>query len=84
MSLNTYIIEAEGDEGLFEIEVVYEYDPGSPGSYNEPPEADSASIISINLVKHGLDFVEFMKKLERTLEEYERDGACRYNPDDDQ
>ena len=81
MATNTYEIETEG-EGLagFSIEIEYEYDPGSPGSYNEPPEVDNITIINI---KCSIPYMEDIYRLEEQIRAYERDGGGRYNPDDD-
>ena len=82
MAINTYEIETEG-EGLagFLIEIEYEYDPGSPGSYDEPPEVDTLNIINI---KCTIPRIGDQYRLERFLTRYEREGGGRYNPADDQ
>ena len=63
--------------GSLEVVFFYEYIPGSPGSYDEPPEGDELKIIS-----HKITWVD-TEELEQSLLEYERDGGGRYNPNDD-
>jgi len=84
MSINTYIIEVEGESTgiMMDIEVVYEFEPGSPGSYEEPPEQHNAKVLAINIVKSGERYEKFIEKLEEDLIEYELEGGGRYNPDD--
>ena len=46
MSVNTYIIETEGENlAGFLIEIEYEYEPGHPGSYDEPSESKEKLLI---------------------------------------
>jgi hypothetical protein len=80
MGTNKYEVEACSDHFCFDIEIEYEYDPGSPGSYHEPPDPDQVNIIE---VKCKIPFDE-LHRLEDLLKEYEREGGGRYNPADDQ
>ena len=81
MATSTYEIETQG-EGLagFFLEIEYEYDPGSAGSYEEPPDPDSINIINIKCTMSAFGDLE---RLKDHLLQYERDGGGRYNPDDD-
>tara|TARA_R110001592_G_scaffold30624_8_gene109424 strand:+ start:1058 stop:1303 length:246 start_codon:yes stop_codon:yes gene_type:complete len=74
---NMHIVELEFEGGSLEVVFFYEYIPGSPGSYDEPPEGDELKIIS-----HKITWVD-TEELEQSLLEYERDGGGRYNPNDD-
>ena len=72
-----HIVEVEFEGGSCEIIFFYEYDPGSPGSHDEPPEGDS-----VNIYAHKITWTD-TEELEQSLLEYERDGGGRYNPADD-
>ena len=72
-----YHLELEFEHGFIEVLVEYEYEPGSPGSYDEPPDGDEISIKGLKII--GKDLEDF----EQFLLEYEREGGGRYNPADD-
>ena len=75
--MRLYNLELEFEHGFIEVLVEYEYDSGSPGSYDEPPEGDEISIKKVKIISQDLeDFEQF-------LLEYEREGGGRYNPADD-
>lgn len=72
-----YNIELEFEHGFIEVVIEYEYEPGSRGSYEDPPEHDDINIRSVKIGTVDLeDFEQF-------LLQYERDGGGKYNPDDD-
>jgi len=74
--MKQYNLELEFEHGFLEVEVEYEYEPGSPGSYDDPPEGDEIRIKKLTVLDTDLeDFVQF-------LLEYEREGGDRYNPAD--
>ena len=81
MSVNTYIIETEGENlAGFLIEIEYDYEPGHPGSYDEPSEPDNINIINI---KCTVPRLEDQYRLENLLTWHEQEGGDKYNPDDD-
>ena len=79
MSTNKYEVEACSDNFAFNIEIEYDYDAGSPGSYYEPPEGDEVSIVEIKCTLTS----DELYRLQEYLKEYEREGGGRYNPADD-
>lgn len=76
-------IEFESEYGDLLIKVEYEYDPGNEGSYDERPDPDDITIISVRIVTEGKDYYDLIHNLEGDLKEYEREGGGRYNPADD-
>ena len=79
MSTNKYEVEACSDNFAFDIEIEYDYDSGSPGSYDEPPQGDEVSIVEIKCTLTSYE----LYRLQLYLKEYEREGGVRYNPADD-
>jgi len=75
--MKRYNLELEFEHGFIEIAVEYEYEPGAPGSYDDPPEGDEITIKGLKII--GKDLEDF----EQFLLEYEREGGGRYNPADD-
>ena len=75
--MKQYNLELEFEHGFIEILVEYEYESGSPGSYDDPPEGDEITIKGLKII--GKDLEDF----EQFLLEYEREGGGRYNPADD-
>ena len=75
--MKQYNLELEFEHGFIEVLVEYEYDSGSPGSYDEPPDGDEISIKGVKII--GKDLEDF----EQFLLEYEREGGGKYNPADD-
>ena len=75
--MKQYNLELAFEHGFIEILVEYEYESGSPGSYDDPPEGDEITIKGLKII--GKDLEDF----EQFLLEYEREGGGRYNPADD-